>query len=169
MRLRRLHRNQRGITLIDLILVIVLLALAIPPMVMLLIQGTRQSTFGVTMTRANGLGSTLLEEIRSKRWDENGGAASATLGPETGETRATYDDVDDFHGLNDSPPEDSLGTDMAGSTGFRQQVSVCYVDPDATPPPPPLDTCLGSGTSNYKRITVTVTEPEGRTTQVVTV
>ncbi len=163
MRLRRLHRNQRGMTLIDLILVIVIVSLAIPPMVALLIQETRQSTFGVTMTRANGLGSTLLEEIRSKRWDENGGAASTTLGPETGETRATYDDADDFLGLDDSPPQDSLGTDMAGSTGFRQQVSVCYVANTD------LETCLGSGTSNYKRITVTVTDPEGRTTQVVTV
>lgn len=163
MRLRRLHRDQRGITLIDLILVIVVVSLAIPPMVALLIQGTRQSTFGVTMTRANGLGSTLLEEIRSKRWDENGGAASTTLGPETGETRATYDDVDDFNGLNDSPPQDSLGNPAAGSTGFRQQVTVCYVANTD------LETCLGSGTSNYKRITVTVTEPEGRSTQVVTV
>lgn len=163
MTIPRLYRDQRGVTLIDLILVIIIVGIAIPPMVGVLITSTRNSTFGVTMARANHLASSVLEEIRSKRWDETAGAASATLGPETGETRATYDDVDDFHGLNETPPKDSLGATMSGTTGFRQQVSVCYVAGTA------LDTCLGSGTSNYKRITVTVTDPQGRVTPLVTV
>jgi MSHA pilin protein MshD len=163
MSVRRLRRDQRGVTLIDLILVIVIIGLAVPPMMGLLIQSTQSSTFGITATRGNSLGSTLLEEIRSKAWDENGGAASATLGPESGETRSTYDDVDDFHGFNESPPKDSLGNAVTGFDGFRQQVSVCYVASTD------LDTCLGSGTSNYKRITLTITEPEGRTSQIVTV
>jgi MSHA pilin protein MshD len=162
MTLARLTRDQRGITLIDLIITIIIIAIAVPPMVGVFITNTRNSTFGVTMARANHLASNLLEEIRSKRWDENTGAASATLGPDS-ETRATYDDVDDFHGLNETPPKDSLGTTMSGSTGFRQQVSVCYVANTD------LNTCLGSGTSNYKKITVTVTDPEGRATPLVTV
>ncbi|MGH7408682.1 MAG: hypothetical protein ACREKF_11840, partial [Candidatus Methylomirabilales bacterium] len=113
------------------------------------------------------LASNLMEEIRSKRWDENTGAASLTLVSESGETRATYDDVDDFNGplgvgLDESPPKDSQGANMSGYTGFRQQVSVCYVATDD------LNTCLGS-TSNYKKITVTVTDPEGRVSPFVTV
>ena len=111
---RRLLRNQRGVTLIDLIVIIVIVAIALPPMIGLLIQVTRQSTFGVTVTRANHLASTLFEEIRSKRGDETAGAPSTTLGPEFGETRASYDDVDDYHGLDESPPKDSLGTDGYG-------------------------------------------------------
>ncbi|MGH7380606.1 MAG: hypothetical protein ACREKR_00040 [Candidatus Methylomirabilales bacterium] len=162
MKLPRLYRDQRGVTLIDLILVIIIVAIAIPPMVGVFITSTRNSTFGVTMARANHLASNLMEEIRSKRWDETAGAASATLGPDS-ETRATYDDVDDFHGLNETPPKDSQGVTMSGSTGFGQQVSVCYVAGTA------LDTCLGSGTSNYKKITVTVTDPQGRVTPLVTV
>ena len=163
MKLSRLYRDQRGVTLIDLIITIIILAIAVPPMVGVFITSTRNSTFGVTMARANHLASNLFEEIRSKRWDENTGAASATLGPDTGETRATYDDVDDFHGLNETPPKDSQGVTMSGSTGFRQQVSVCYVASTD------LNTCLGSGTSNYKKITVTVTDPEGRVSPLVTV
>jgi MSHA pilin protein MshD len=159
----RLYRDQRGVTLIDLIITIIIVAIALPPMVGIFITSTRNSTFGVSMARANHLASNLLEEIRSKRWDENTGAASATLGSESGETRATYDDVDDFHGLNESPPKDSQGMTMSGSTGFRQQVSVCYVAGSD------LNTCLGSGTSNYKQIAVTVTDPEGRVTPLVTV
>jgi MSHA pilin protein MshD len=162
MSLRRLLRDQRGVTLIDLIVVIVIIGIALPPMIGLLIQETRQSTFGVTVTRANHLASTLFEEIRSKRGDENAGAPSATLGPEFGETRATYDDVDDYQGLDESPPKDSLGNDVADSAGFRQQVSVCYVANTD------LDTCIG-GPTLYKRITMTVTDPEGRASELVTV
>lgn len=162
MRIPRLIRNQRGVTLIDLILVIIIVSLAVPPMMALLIQGTRQSTFGVTVSRANSLASALLEEMRSKRGDENATSASMTLGPEFGENRTTYDDVDDYHGLDESPPKDSLGNDLAGYAGFRQQVSVCYVANTN------LDTCVG-GISLYKKVTVTVTDPEGRSTQLVTV
>ena len=164
MTIPRLYRDQRGVTLIDLIITIIILAIAVPPMVGVFITSTRNSTFGVTMARANHLASNLFEEIRSKRWDENTGAASATLGLDTGETRATYDDVDDFHGLNETPPKDSQGVAMSGFTGFRQQVSVCYVASTD------LNTCLGSGlTSNYKKVIVTVTDPEGRVSPLVTV
>jgi len=164
MTIPRLYRDQRGVTLIDLIITIIILAIAVPPMVGVFITSTRNSTFGVTMARANHLASNLLEEVRSKRWDENTGAASATLGPDTGESRATYDDVDDFIVVvNESPPKDSQGVAMSGFTGFRQEVSVCYVASAD------LNTCLGSGTSNYKKITVTVTDPEGRVSPLVTV
>ena len=167
MKLSRLYRDQRGVTLIDLIITIIILAIAVPPMVGVFITSTRNSTFGVTMARANYLASNLMEEIRSKRWDENTGAASLPLVSESGETRATYDDVDDFNesdgtGLDESPPKDSQGANMSGYTGFRQQVSVCYVADTA------VNTCLGSGTSNYKKITVTVTDPQGRVTPLVT-
>ena len=164
MKLSRLYRDQRGVTLIDLIITIIILAIAVPPMVGVFITSTRNSTFGVSMARANHLASNLLEEIRSKRWDENTGAASVTLGPDTGETRATYDDVDDFHGLNETPPKDSQGVTMGGSTGFRQQVWVCYVASTAVATP-----CIGSGTtSNYKHITVKITDPQERVTELVT-
>ncbi len=158
----RLHRDERGFTLVDLILVIIIVAIAIPPMLTLFIQAVSGSTFGVTVSRANALASTLREEIQSKKWDESAPPPSLILGPETGESRATYDDVDDFDGLDESPPRDSQGAILAGFTGFRQQVSVCYVaDTD-------FDTCIG-GPTMYKQVTVTVTGPEGRTTQLATV
>ncbi|KRT69041.1 MAG: mannose-sensitive agglutinin biogenesis protein MshD, MSHA pilin protein MshD [candidate division NC10 bacterium CSP1-5] len=165
MKLSRLYRDQRGVTLIDLIITIIILAIAVPPMVGVFITSTRNSTFGVTIARANHLASNLFEEIRSKRWDENTGAASATLGPDSGETRATYDDVDDFNGLDETPPKDSLGVTMSGSTGFRQEVCVRYVASNDLN----NNTCPeAAATSNYKRIRVRVTDPEGRVTELVT-
>ncbi len=164
----RLHRDERGFTLVDLILVIIIVAIAIPPMLTLFIQLVSGSTFGVTVSRANALASTLREEIQSKKWDENTPPPdlnlppSLNLGPETGESRAAFDDVDDFDGLDESPPRDSLGAILAGFTGFRQQVSVCYVANTD------FDTCIG-GPTMYKQVTVTVTGPEGRATQLATV
>lgn len=158
----RLHRDERGFTLIDLILVIIIVAIAIPPMLTLFIQMVSGSTFGVTVSRANALASTLREEIQSKKWDESAPPPSLILGPETGESRATYDDVDDFDGLDESPPRDSQGAILVGFTGFRQQVSVCYVANTD------FDTCIG-GPTMYKQVTVTVTGPEGRATQLATV
>lgn len=148
--------------MVDLILVIIIVAIAIPPMMTLFIQVVSGSTFGVTVSRANALASTLREEIQSKKWDESAPPPSLILGPETGETRAAYDDVDDFDGLDESPPRDSLGAILASFTGFRQQVSVCYVSNTD------FDTCIG-GPTMYKQVTVTVTDPEGRATQLATV
>ena len=164
----RLHRDERGFTLVDLILVIIIVAIAIPPMLALFIQVVSGSTFGVTVSRANALASTLREEIQSKKWDHND-PWSVILGPETGDSRATYTDVDDFNGLDESPPRDSQGAILntvpptpAGFTGFRQQVSVCYVAETD------FDTCIG-GPTYYKQVTVTVTGPEGRATQLAMV
>ncbi len=163
----RLHRDERGFTLVDLILVIIIVAIAIPPMLALFIQMVSGSSFGVSVSRANALASTLREEIQSKKWDESAPPPSLILGPETGESRAgppgaDFNDVDDFDGLDESPPRDSQGAILAGFTGFRQQVSVCYVANTD------FDTCIG-GPTMYKQVTVTVTDPEGRTTQLVTV
>ncbi len=158
----RLHRDERGFTLVDLILVIIIVAIAIPPMLALFIEMVSGSTFGVTVSRANALASTLREEIQSKKWDESAPPPSLILGPETGESRAIFDDVDDFDGLDESPPRDSQGAILAGFTGFRQQVSVCYVAETD------FDTCIG-GPTMYKQVTVTVTGPEGRATQLATV
>lgn len=158
----RLHRDERGFTLIDLILVIIIVAIAIPPMLTLFIQMVSGSIFGVTVSRANALASTLREEIQSKKWDESAPPPSLTLGPETGENRAIYDDVDDFNGLDESPPRDSQDAILAGFTGFRQQVSVCYVANTD------FDTCIG-GPTMYKQVTITVTDPEGRTAKLTTV
>jgi hypothetical protein len=64
--------------------------------------------------------------------------------------RATYDDVDDFNGLNNTPLLNSQGGAMpAAYNFFTQQATVCYVVAAG------LDTCIG-GTSNYKRVAVTV-------------
>src|SRR5699024_6397302 len=94
-----------------------------------------------------------LDEILSKRFDEqspaNGippcwdGATSSTecteesaFGPDAGESRETYDDVDDYHGLTEGqgyayPLRDALGIERQGYEGYRVEIQVRYLQSGA--------------------------------------
>lgn len=87
------------------------------------------------------------------------------FGPETGEagtSRADFDDVDDYHGWSSSPPEQRDGTAISGLTGWTRAVTVQYVSPTD------VETTVGAN-QGLKRITVTVTDPQNRSTQVTAV
>ena len=150
--------NERGFTLIEIVMVIVLLAIIVPGVMFYFIQGVKDSAGPQTRTSALFLAEALMEEARSKRWDEVSAvniqelctSASAVPGTEVGESRATYDDIDDFNGIDNTPPIDSQGVAMSGYPGYRRQASVTYVNPAD------LNTGV-AGPTCYKRIAVTVT------------
>ncbi len=131
--------TQRGFTLIELIVTIVVTAIALTGLGVGLLTASRNSVDPVISMRAATLAQAYLDEILSKRFDEQNGlggvtrcneagqpACSIMMGADAGEARATYDDVDDYNGLNESPPRDAFGNDQALYDGFRVQVSVNY-------------------------------------------
>lgn len=150
--------NKKGFTLIELVMIIVLLGIILPGIMLYFIQGVRDSSYSQRRTTAIFLADALMEEIKSKRWDESTsinvtcGNASA-IGADA-EGRADYDDVDDFNGLNNNPLQNSQGNSMAANyPGFAQQVTVAYVNPadlNTAVTPPPY-TC-------YKRIEVRIVD-----------
>jgi MSHA pilin protein MshD len=100
-------------------------------------------------TRAVALAQSYLDEILARRFDENSAPRGippcrsnctllASFGPDSGETvvpgsRALYDDVDDYHGLNEgfgqvNPLLDAEGNLRTGYDEFRVQVSVRYLE-----------------------------------------
>ena len=91
-----------GLTIIELVVVIVVLGLAIPPLL------TSWANIGWRSVRSESLADAtfyvqaLMEEIKSKSFDENSSSPwSSSLGPESGESRtgtgaSAYDDVDDY-------------------------------------------------------------------------
>ncbi len=109
--------------------------------------------------RGTALARQLLDEIRQTSYADPSG--TGTFGPESGETRSTYDDVDDYNGISENPPTDRSGAAIAGYTGWKRTVVVAYVSPTAV-----SGSTVGSD-QGIKRITVTVTSPRGVITTLV--
>jgi hypothetical protein len=110
--------------------------------------------------RAKGiaLAEQLMSEIMQQRYKDPG--ANPLFGFEPGETRPTYDDIDDYDNMVENPPQDRSGAVIAGTTGWRRSTKVDYMDQGL------LGTILNTDTG-IKRITVTVTSPAGRVTTLV--
>lgn len=156
---------ERGFTLIELIITIVVTAIAFTALGIGLVAAVRDSVDPVVSMRAATLAQAYLDEIVGKQFDENGGAGGVTrcdeagqpacsnsFGPDGGETRANYDDVDDYHGLDETPPRNVLGQIESQYDGFRVQVSVAYAGND-------FSASFGTPNRSVKRVTVTVSTP----------
>jgi len=134
------HRHpQAGFTLIETVIVIVLVGAMMAGMTALFMNNVSNSHRPYLRQKALAVTNAFMDEILRKRWNEatplgggcvNTASGACATGPAVvaigtdGESRATYDDIDDYHGLNQSPPQDSSGTDMPGYTGYTVNVSV---------------------------------------------
>lgn len=158
------HRNQ-GYSLIELVVTVVLTGIVVVVLLSLFSQTQKQSSEPVFQVKAAELGQAYLEEISLKRFDENSpvgnqsrcdaASCSAVLGPETNlnppvaETRASYDDVDDYNGLDEKPPRDAQGNLRSGFDNFNVKVTVSYAGDD-----------LGLAVTDMKLIQVEVITPD---------
>jgi len=137
--------RRRGFTLIGLITIIIVSAIAIPPM-MVGVSGWLDSAHQSERTEAAlQLAVDLMEEILAKDfadpddWD--------------GETsRAEFDDVEDYDGWSSCPPKDGRGADLADFGGFTRSVSIIGVEASDLTPSVPLE----PGTTDYMVVTVRV-------------
>jgi len=146
-----MFRSAKGITLMELVAILVVAGVAIPVLM-------RAEAIGDAAFYAQGL----MEEVRSKRFDERDAAPwSSSLGIDAGESAvnaSTFDDVDDF--VNATDPRIT-----APAAGFRRGVAVAYVYRDANntwQPCAPSPSCAGvtdcSGCTQccFKQVTVSV-------------
>ena len=159
---------QQGFTLIETIIGIVVLSISFSIFTTLIYPLSTQSAEQVHQIRAAELGQSMINEIIAKAFDENsdmsGGLVrcgeagttcteSSNLGYEPGESRATFDDVDDYHNL--TVIESSLAEGLEDIyVGFELNVNVIN---DSN-----YDG-VNDGTDNNftaKLITVTVTTPQ---------
>ena len=70
--------------------------------------------------------------VSTKAFRERPG--STGIGPESGETLATYDDIDDFHGLTSAPPFDAELLPMTSLANWKTTISVQGYDPTTGQP-----------------------------------
>lgn len=102
--------------------------------------------------RAALLAQDLMDEILEQQYEDPefapGSFGRNATEASTGD-RSLFDDVDDYHGWSESPPEARDGTALAGFDGWERSVTVAWADPSN------LNLSSGSDT-RIKRITVTV-------------
>lgn len=163
--------RQRGFTLVEMVVTIVILGIALVSVASIFYLGSSNSANVMLESRAIALGYAYLDEIMGRRFDEKSDrsglapcfnlppgsgrrcTAVADLGPDGGETtRERFDDVDDYDGLveGDGQPDpirDATGTERAGYENFYVSVSVRYAGTDAF---------IGKTLTDAKLITVEV-------------
>ncbi len=147
-------KNKKGFTLIEVMIAVILVGLAIAALV-----GSNGA-----FSQANGVGTELstaeflLEQIKelSAMVPVIDPAVvtpvpgTTVFGPDSGETLAVYDDLDDFDGASFSPPIDAGRNTLSNFTTFTQQVTVENVNPSD------FDQVVTDHSSNFVRITVKV-------------
>ena len=142
-------KYHRGFSLIEVLFAVLLVGLAIASLM----------AANGTFTKANGAGTDqstaefLVGQIRELTMllpivDPE--TEITTFGPETGETLATYDDLDDFDGASFSPPINADRTTLSQFPAFSQQVKVENVSASN------FEQVVADHSSNFVRVTVSV-------------
>ncbi len=114
-----------GASLIEAILIIVILGIGVSMILKVMAPGAGKSHRPEMVARAVFLGQDLVEEIRSKDFEDPPPGSFAT---EEALPRLNYDDVDDFDNWGAvSPPQDLNDAPLAQFGGFSRSATVCNV------------------------------------------
>ncbi len=148
-------KSERGFTLVEIVLALLILAISFPPLMRLFAEVTVSGIQTESLSVAGGLAQEVMEEIRSRKFDEleakdSQGNWSTTLATDAGEPSvADFDDVDDFNGWqtnfapNFSDYTATVAVDYVASNNLNTALTI------PTPVPP-------NWTPSYKRVQVTV-------------
>ena len=133
------RRRQRGVTLIELIIAITIVAIGVTSILGALSVASNRSADSMVLQQAVSVAQAYLDEIL-QRWvvDPNGNPGASG--------RANWDIVDAYNGLNDAGAHDQFGNAIAALSTYNVSVSVVS------------STGLsGIGSAAVRRIDVTVT------------
>jgi hypothetical protein len=113
-----------------------------------------------TDVQAQALAADLLNEIMAAAYTdpENPSDALGTDSGESGGDRTTWDDIDDYDGWTESPPENKNGSPLPNSTGWTRSVNVQKLSWSN----PTLTVNDNFPEQGVRLITVSVTGPNGK-------
>lgn len=144
--------RRRGFTLVEAVVSLLIVSTLFAAAMQAAATATRIQAVAARQSQAAALASSLLSEILQAGYSQPG---STTLGRDSGETSssmANFNDVDDYDGWIESPPQDRDGVALPGAAGYTRTVAVVWV----TLADPRVVSATDSG---LKRITVTVAGP----------
>lgn len=169
MRLPPSLHGSRGLSMIELLMFISILAIALAALLRVFVQATTASADPMQRRQALAIAESLLEEVQLMPFSfcdsEDPAVETATspadcaggaeaIGPEAGESRTglpSFDHVNDYHGLAMTGITDLTGIAVTGLGDYAASVSVGAAT---------LHTLAAAG-SDALRIDVTVTGPAG--------
>ncbi|MEX0623026.1 prepilin-type N-terminal cleavage/methylation domain-containing protein [Saccharospirillum sp.] len=155
-------KTQRGVTLVELIITIVIIAIALSGTIIAFSNVVGRSSDTLFQSRAIALAQAYLDEIMGQPFDRetpDGGAppyagTCRVIGGDE-DDRDTFRSVDEYDGLEFSPPELASGVISEGYEGYTVSISVSCVDTAAE---------LGDGNIDQaKRIDVSISSPTSQT------
>ncbi|KAB2311574.1 pilus assembly protein MshD [Betaproteobacteria bacterium SCN2] len=135
-------RRQAGISLVELILFIVIVSIGLAGILSVMNLTTRHSADPMVRKQALAAAESLMEEIALKNFSDPDGS-------EAGETRPSFDDIDDYHGYSSNGIRDINETPIGALADYQVSVAVTAA------------ALGGIAAGEALRITVTVSGPGG--------
>ena len=114
------HKQQKGVTLVELVLSIVIISVSLSGILSVMNLTIGHSADPMIQHQAVAIAESYLEEILVQSFNDPDGT-------EVGETRATFDDVDDYNGLSDAGARDQNGAVVSGLENYQVNVAVSSV------------------------------------------
>jgi MSHA pilin protein MshD len=109
--------RQRGATLIELVISIVVIAIAASAVLGVLAQNAGRSADAMVLAQSVAIAEAYLEEIALKPFADPDGVDGEAL-------RVDFDDADDYHGLVDTGARDQFGSPLAQLGHYTVSVTV---------------------------------------------
>jgi MSHA pilin protein MshD len=140
---RRQRDRERGMTMIELVVAITIVALAATAVLGAMSTVVSRGANTMVRQQAVAIADAYLEEILLQPVAAPSGAATPT-------SRATFNDVDEYNGLRDVGACDQFGNPLPNLGGYTVTVAVSQTS-----------ALTGITAANARRIDVTVTDPTG--------
>ncbi len=155
----RRHRGIAGFTLVEIVMYIAIVGIGVAGILSVMTYTTRYSADPMIQQQALLIAESYMEEILLKRFTDPGTTTQICPAPES--SRASYDNVCDYHGLNNNAGAvDQLGNTVAGLTAYNVSVSVTGNVGDATALGPTASQITNIGALRVLRVDVEVTHDD---------
>lgn len=115
------HARQRGVTLVELVVAIVVIGIAVSGVLLVMNYTTSHSADPMLEHQAVAVAESYLEEVLLKDYLD---PDTGTVCPSKEASRDLYDNVCDYDGLDESGARDQAGNAVAGLDNYRVRVTV---------------------------------------------
>jgi MSHA pilin protein MshD len=119
--------GQRGVNLIELIIAIVIISIASVGVLLVYAQVVQYSADPMVQQQAVALAEAYLDEILARPVDDPSGGESGTSeegNPSLAASRPLLDDVKDYGGLTNGPPQDQNGIVLGDLANYTVSVAI---------------------------------------------